>query len=72
MAKVIKVIELLSGIAKKLGGCRAERNQRSEQDSPQHSFPLRQGDDRCGRERKDHQLPAQFESDSGTGRYPRR
>jgi hypothetical protein len=42
------------------------------QNSAQHSFALRQGNDRCGGERKDQQLPAQFQSDLGTGKRSRR
>src|SRR5260370_36827830 len=60
------------GIAEKLGGRRAKRSQRSEQDPAQYSLALRQGDDRGSREWKDHELPAQFKGEFGIGRRPRR
>jgi len=60
------------GIAEKLGGGRAKRSQRSEQDPAQYSLALRQGDDRGSREWKDQQLPAQFESDSGIRKHAER
>src|SRR2546430_11031740 len=60
------------GIAEKLGGRRAKRSQRSEQDPAHYSLALRQGDDRGSREWKDHELPAQFEIDSGIRKHAKR
>jgi hypothetical protein len=65
MAKVVKVIELLSESPKSW----EDAAQRGEQDPAQYSLALRQGDDRGGREWKDHELPAQFESDSGIRKH---
>jgi len=72
MAKVVKVIELLSESPKSWEDAAPKRSQRSEQDAAQCSLALRQGDDRCGRKWTDHELPAQFKGEFGIGRRSQR